>query len=76
MCTTYNNYDRIQQYYIVLRIGVRILEIHVFFAGFVIGITSVAIIIEILMIVLRFVNIGLVNLKIKIFLIIVSWDIV
>ena len=43
-----------------------------FFAGYVIAIAALAIIIEIVMIALRFINIGLINLKIKIFLIIVS----
>lgn len=41
-------------------------------AGFVIAVAALAIIIEILMIALRFINIGFINLKIKIFLIIVS----
>ena len=40
--------------------------------GFVITITSLAILVEVLMIVLRICNIGLINLKIKVFLIFVS----
>lgn len=40
--------------------------------GVVIAVASLAIIIEVVVIVLRFLNIGLINLKIKIFLIIVS----
>lgn len=42
-------------------------------AGWVIGIAGLAIIFEILLVILRFCNIGLVNLKIKIFLMIVSF---
>lgn len=42
------------------------------YSGVVIAVTAVAIIIEVVMIILRFLNIGLINLKIKIFLIIVS----
>ncbi len=41
-------------------------------SGFVVGITAIAIILEVLMIVVRFCNIGLVNLKINIFLILVG----
>jgi hypothetical protein len=41
-------------------------------AGFVIGIAALAIIVEILFVIVRICNIGLLNLKIKIFLIIVS----
>ena len=40
--------------------------------GWVIGITGLAIILEVVLIILRFCNIGLINLKIKVFLIIVS----
>ena len=40
-------------------------------AGWVIGVASLAILIQVLMIVLRFCNIGLINLKINIFLIVV-----
>lgn len=42
-------------------------------AGFVIAIAALAILLSLLWIVIRFCNIGLVNLKVKIFLIIVSW---
>ena len=41
-------------------------------AGFVIGIAALAIIVELLFIIVRICNIGLINLKVKIFLIIVS----
>ena len=41
-------------------------------AGFVIGIAALAIIMELLFIIVRICNIGLINLKVKIFLIIVS----
>ena len=41
-------------------------------AGFVVGIAALAIIIELLFIIVRICNIGLINLKVKIFLIIVS----
>lgn len=41
-------------------------------AGFVIGITALAIIMELLFIIVRICNIGLINLKVKVFLIIVS----
>ena len=41
-------------------------------AGFVIAITALAIIMELLFIIVRICNIGLINLKVKIFLIIVS----
>lgn len=42
-------------------------------AGFVIAIAALGILVTIFAILIRFCNIGLVNLKIKIFLIIVSW---
>ena len=41
-------------------------------AGFVIGIAALAIIVELLFIIVRICNVGLINLKVKIFLIIVS----
>ena len=41
-------------------------------AGFVVGIAALAIIMELLFIIVRICNIGLINLKVKIFLIIVS----
>ena len=44
-------------------------------AGFVIAIAAVAILLSLLFIIIRFCNIGLINIKIKIFLIIVSWSV-
>ena len=41
-------------------------------AGFVVGIAALAIIVELVFIILRILNIGWINLKVKIFLIIVS----
>ena len=41
-------------------------------AGFIVGIAALAIIVEFLMIILRFCNVGLINLKINIFLIVVG----
>lgn len=43
-------------------------------AGFVVGIAALAIIMELLFIIVRICNIGLLNLKVKIFLIIVSMN--